>query len=171
MFDNPLEDRLRANAGTLFEQDKELPAGHRERFEQRLKTANAEAIRQSGKVAAWKTRFIATAAAAAVLTGFVFLLNPFAGEQASTELADVRNYYSMLLEEQVEATRQLIQQVDETNREILFTDVELIENDPIPDVQITDDEYIILVANFYTNKIEILQDMQNIIIATASNFY
>ena len=171
MFDNLLENRLRENAGTVFGQGKEPPAGHRERFEQRLKTANTEAIRQSGKVAAWKMRFVATGAAAAVLIGFVFLLNPLEGKQQSTALADVRNYYHMLLEEQVETTRQLIQQVDETQREILFADVEFIENEPIPDVQITDDEYIILVASFYTNKIEILQNMQNIIIATASEFY
>ena len=167
MFDTQLENRLKENAEAIFGQGKEPPAGHRERFEQRLK---ARVIRKSGRVAVWKTGLITTAAAA-VLTGFIFLLNPFAVKQQNTELADVRNYYSMLLEEQAEVTRQLIQQADETQREILFDNVELIENEPIPDVQITDDEYIILIASFYTDKIEILQNMQNIILETASNFY
>ena len=166
MFDTQLENRLKENAGMIFGQGKEPPAGHRERFEQRLK---ARVIRKSGRVAVWKTGLITTAAAA-VLTGFIFLLNPFAVKQQNTELADVRNYYNMLLEEEVETTLQLIQQVDETLREILLDNVELIENEPIPDVQITDDEYIILVASLYTNKIEILQNMQNIIRTTASNF-
>jgi len=167
MIDNQLENKLRENAGIIFGQGKEPPAGHRERFEQRLK---AKAVRKSGRVAVWKTGLITTAAAA-VLTGFIFLLNPFAKERPNAELADVRNYYNILLEEEVETTLQLIQAMDETQREILFDNVELIENEVIPDVQIPDDEYIILIASFYTDKIEILQNMQNIIRTTASNFY
>ena len=167
MFDTQLENKLRENANMIFGQGKEPPAGHRERFEQRLK---AKAVRKSGRVAVWKTGLITTAAAA-VLTGFIFLLNPFAKERPNAELADVRNYYNILLEEEVETTLQLIQAMDETQREILFDNVELIENEVIPDVQIPDDEYIILIASFYTDKIEILQNMQNIIRTTASNFY
>jgi hypothetical protein len=77
---------------------------------------------------------------------------------------DVYNYYSILLEEQAETTRQLIQQTTEgTNRDILFVNVDLIENEPLPDVQLTNDDYIVLIADFYTYKIETLQNIQNII--------
>jgi hypothetical protein len=48
--------------------------------------------------------------------------------------------------------------------------VEFIENKPVPDIQIPDDEYIILIASFYTRKIETLQNIQNIIKASESQF-
>ncbi|MDR2147332.1 MAG: hypothetical protein LBE91_12815 [Tannerella sp.] len=159
MFENQLENRLRENAGAIFGQEKELPAGHRERFERRLKE------RSNRK---WKIRLIATVAAAAVIAGFVFFPNLFAAKQQNDEPANVRSYYNMLLKEQAEATRQLIRQVDETHREVLYANVELIENNPAPDVQLPDDEYVILIADFYRNKIERLQNIQDIIAATTT---
>jgi hypothetical protein len=178
MYNNQFEDRLKEHAETLFGQGKEPPAGHRARFEQRLRemdvannrafdsttqTGRAEVTHKSGKTVLWKAWLITTVAAAAVLIGVVCLLHPFSAEQQSPTIADVRNYYSVLLEEQAESTRQLIQQVDETNRKVLFDEVDLVENDPLPDIQIPDDEYIVLIASFYTYKIEELQNIQNII--------
>jgi hypothetical protein len=185
MFDSQFEDRLKENAEAIFGQEMELPVGHRERFEQRLKevgmgregfhekafspfeqTVNSETVLQSGKVVSWKTWLVTAVAVAAVLAGFVFVLNPFAEEHPNTELANVRNYYSMLLGEQVEATRQLILQVDENHRETLLTNVDFIENESIPDILIPDDEYIIMIASFYSYKIETLQNIQDLIIAS-----
>jgi len=162
-----LENRIKENAEAIFEPDMELPDGHRQRFEQRLETVRVgqgeETAGKSDKIASWKIGFITTVVVAAALIGFVFLLNPFAKEQNRNALADVRNYYNMQLEEQADATRNLILQVDETHRETLFANVDFIENEPLPDVQITDDEYIILIADFYSTKIETLQNIQNII--------
>jgi hypothetical protein len=186
MINKQLENQLRENAEIIFGQKKELPAGHRDRFEKRLKasktgqksaynkkalpieakTDNNEASRKSGIVKSLKIGLITSVAVAAILIGIVFLLNPFYKEPKSNELADVRNYYDMLLEEQAEATRQLIQQVDEVHREILFANVKFIENEPIPVIQIPDDSYIILIASIYTTKIETLQNIQELIKAT-----
>lgn len=188
-----LEDRLKQHAKELFGQEKEPPAGHRERFEQRLKDfslrvaddqsqtdGNNSKYDIAGSVTAKqsiittrnrKIWIITTIAAAAVLVGFVFLLNPFAFEQQNPTLAEVRSFYSIQLEEKAEATRQLIQQVDEINREILLVNVDLIENDSLPDVQMPDDEYIVLIAGFYSYKIEILQNIQDLINETESFIY
>ena len=172
MIKNHLEKRLRENAETVFSQGKEPPAGHRERFEQRLKALdrrqdtffpNTTTPRQ---FTAGKKWLVATAAAA-VIAGFMFLLNPFSNEYQRSELADVRNYYSMRLGEEADVTRQLIQYVDETHQSILIANVEYIENEMIPDMQLTNDDYIKLLVGFYTNKIEILQNLQNIIIETS----
>ena len=166
MLDSQFENKLKENAKALFGQEKEPPAGHRTRFEQRLKESNGnnDGKRQTSLVKMRKIRIITLAATAAVLAGLVFLLNPFFREQQDPTLAEVRNYYSIQLEEAAEVTRLLIQQVDETNRSNFLQDVAMIENDPLPEVQMTDEDYIVLIADFYTLKIEILQNMQKLII-------
>ena len=206
MYNNHFEAILKKHAGYLFGKEKELPAGHRERFEQRLnchversrnistlnnmrflrfgqndkrngrndtkKDLSSIGVKQRSnpiKAITRKKWLITTIAVAAVFIGFIFLLNPFAAKQQGTTLADVRNYYSMLLEEEALTTLLLIQQVDEVNREILLANVDLIENDPLPEVQITDEDYIILIADFYTTKIESLQNMQDIIMTNTLN--
>ena len=186
MNNNQFETKLKKHADDLFGKEKELPDGHRERFEQRLKdfslqknnigisqsdsNDNADTLfavskQQSnpGKTVLWKKWLITTVATAAVLAGIVFILNPFAKEQQNQELTYVRNYYNILLEEETVATRLLIQQVDEVNQEILLANVDLIENDQLPEVQMPDEDYIVLIAGFYMYKIEILQSIQSAI--------
>ena len=173
MIKNQLEKKIKENAEAIFWPDMDLPDGHRQRFEQRLKAVRVgkkeETAGKPGKIASRKIGIIISVTAAAVLICFVFLFNPFVKEQNRYALADVRNYYIIQLEEQADATRQLIRQVDETHRETLFANVDFIENEPFPDVQITDDEYIILIASFYSTKIETLQNLQNIIKTTESH--
>jgi hypothetical protein len=197
MPDNKLENKIREHVGEIFGRSKEPPAGHRGRFEQRLKelrvdsetvsrkgagcpvrveedgytgnTASVEPSEQSGivqktgKVISLKKWLVASVAVAAVVSVFLFLSDLSYGSQPSPELADVRNYYNMQLEEQVDVTRQLVQHVDKAHREALLANIEQIENEPVPVVQIPDDEYIVLIADVYTNKIETLQNLQNII--------
>ena len=185
MNNNQFETKLKKHANDIFGMGKELPDGHRERFEQRLKDfssqlRNADSLQSNsndneetlftenqqinpGKTVLWKKWLITTATTAAILAGIVFILNPFAVEQQSQTLTNVRNYYNILLEEETVATRLLIQQVDEVNQEILLANVDLIKNDPLPDVQMPDDDYIVLIAEFYMYKIEILQNIQDAI--------
>lgn len=175
MPDRKFEDRIKEHAGEIFGQGVELPAGHRARFEQRLKDINAqgvgeaatqtenEIVNQSIISISLRRLLTVSIAAAAVILGFIFLRPSLTSEQQNPELAEVRNYYNMQLEEQVDATIQLIQHVDEAHRTEFLVNVEQIENDPIPDVQITDDEYIVLIASIYTNKIESLQNIQNLL--------
>jgi hypothetical protein len=188
MSDNKLENKIKEYAGEIFGREIELPSGHRERFKQRLKrlhtgceagrqeeagctagvknnasaTTATETEQKSGAVVSLKRWLIASVAAAAVIAGFIFRLKPsVVDSQPNRE--DVCNYYNMQLEEQVDATRQLLHHVDEAHREVLLADVERIENEPLPDVQLMDDEYIVLIAGIYTSKIETLQNLQNII--------
>jgi hypothetical protein len=186
MSDQSLENKIKKHADAIFGGDVALPSGHRERFKQRLKELNdmtqaafpedteltenvrsagqPETRQKPGKVLSFKKRLIISVAVAAVMAGFVFLLNLFVEKyQPDQKLADVRNYYKMQLEIQVDETRRLIQHVDETYREALLANIEQIENEPLPDVLITDDEYIVLIAGIYTRKIETLQNVQNII--------
>lgn len=189
MSDNKLENKIREQAGEIFGKDRELPSGHRERFERQLDElhtgrragdcqeagcpAHAENVtwagqmggkpQKSGKVISLVKWLATSAAVAAVVAALVFLPDPSAANQPDSKLADIRNYYTMQLEEQVDATKQLIQRVDEVHREALLANIRQIENEPVPDVQITDDEYIVLIAGVYTHKIETLQNLQNII--------
>jgi len=183
MIDSQLEEQLRDNAEAVFGKGKELPAGHRERFEQRLKSFREgrkdvqgnrilNPIRQVvgksklGKIISSKKWLVASVAVAALLAGFVFVLNPFEIKTQSDSLVDLCYYYNIQIKEQAAYTRQLISQVDETNREILFANVDFIENEPIPDVQLSDDDYCLLITNFYENKIETLQNIQDLICTT-----
>jgi hypothetical protein len=178
MLKDKFETIIKEHAGEIFGQDAALPDGHRKRFEQRLadRTPRTDSAALAGSAAsrelAVDRRHVdrvtylkkwLTAAAAAVLAGILFLLNRPADEPHGTELADVRNYYSMQLEEQADATRHLALNVDDACRETLLAGIERIENIPIPEVQIPDDEYIVLIATVYENKMEALQNIQNII--------
>ena len=173
MLNDKLENKIIKHAGEVFGQAKEPLAGHRERFEQRLIAHEAEAIdsaesdapviiHKNGKVIQLKKALIAAITAAAVIAGFIVLSDSPVEKSQGTELADVRNYYSMQFEDLVDSTKLLIQKIDiEEHKAFLLTNIEQIENEPIPDVQITDNEYIVLIAMVYTNKIEALQIMQN----------
>ena len=182
MFDDKFENEIKKHAGEIFGQEINLPAGHREKFEKRLREQNtadatdegvAEDLKETkgaAIVACDQTKIvplrkiITAIAAAAVFVGFLIMHNIQADDSQSTELAEVRNYYNFLLEEQVDATKLLVSKVDEEDyRKFLNSNIEQIENTAVPDVQITDEEYIVLIANVYTDKIEALQNMQNII--------
>jgi hypothetical protein len=164
MFDEKFENKIKKHAGEIFGHDDELPAGHRKRFEQRLKAQNVEQFNVVTVNKSLKKWLITVVAAAAVFAGLIFLSDVPAEEEQRPALADVRNFYSMQFEEAVDATKLLVQDVDEEYQRIdLLAGIEEIEKEPVPDVQITDDEYIEFLAIVYTNKIEILKNIQNII--------
>ena len=182
MHDDKFENEIKKHTGNIFGQNRELPAGHRERFEQRLKahrdslTDNNDLYKQDevhvtavvkqkkGFIVKFEKWFAGAAAVAAVIAGFIFLTDTTEEDNDTLRIEDVRNYYSMQLEEQVEATKLLVSKVDEEDyRKFLTSNIEQIENTAVPDVQVTDEEYIVLIANVYTDKIEALQNMQNII--------
>ena len=182
MFDDRFEYEIKKHAESIFGQGSELPEGHRERFEQRLKerrnslTDNNERSKpeivpdtgivkqKKGIIVQFEKWFAGAAAVAAVIIGFMFLTDTMTEEQTGPRVDDVRNYYSMQLEEQVEATKLLVSKVDEEDyREFLSSNIEQIKNTAVPDVQVTDEEYIVLIASVYTDKIEALRNMQNIL--------
>jgi len=178
MLDDKLEEKIKEHAGEIFGQEINLPVGHRERFEQRLleqkrieasveilgDCANETVVsRRQGKAIPLRKIFVAVITIAAIFAGIIITRDTSSTDTQSPELAEVSNYYSLLLEEQIDITKQLIQSIDEEgHRDALLENIERI-NTPVPDVQMPDDEYIILIANIYANKIESLQDLQNII--------
>lgn len=175
MSDDKFENRIKEHAEEIFGQDVEPLAGHRARFEQRLKGLKVQepkelivktengSVNKLVRVVLLKSWLTISTAVAAVVIGCLFLLPSLTEEQQSPEVTEVRNYYTLQLEEQVDATMQLIQFVDEAHRTEFLTSVQQIENDPIPEVQITDDEYIVLISNVYANKIESLRNIQNLL--------
>ena len=189
MFNDKFENEVKKRASEILEQGKEPPAGHRERFEQRLKEPQkvelninkslgvrrtseqpycndetATVAGKSRKVVLLRKVLVAVTAAAAVIAGFVILHNRSTEESHESMIVDVRNYYDMKLEEQIDATKQLLQSINQDEqRMIILANIEQIKKETVPDVQIPDDEYIILIANVYTNKIEVLQNLQNVI--------
>ena len=176
MLDGKFENKIRNHADKIFGQGKEPPVGHRERFEQRLKVEYAKTtaaeedveavvtVRKSDKAISLRKVLIAAISTAAVIAGFIMLISTPTEEFQASELADVRNYYNMRLEEQIDATKLLIQNIDEPeHRDVLLANIEHIKSITVPDVQITDDEYIVLIASVYTNKIETLQNLQDLL--------
>ena len=182
MLDDRFENEIKKHAENIFGKGSELPEGHRERFEQRLKErrnsstdnddrSKSEIVpdtgivkQKKGIIVQFEKWFAGAAAVAAVIIGFIFLKDTTAEDNDAPRIEDVRNYYSMQLEEQVEATKLLVSKVDEEDyRKFLSSNIEQIENTGVPDVQVTDEEYIVLIANVYTDKIEALQNMQNIL--------
>jgi hypothetical protein len=156
-------DKIEANADAVFGRGGKLPDGHRERFEHRLNQMGSERATEHPII--WKKRLftVTILISAAMIAGFVFLLNLTTEPPSRSELAEVSHYYHMQLEEQADITKRLVQSMEHSNREALLANIEEIENEPVPAVQIPDDEYIILISTVYTHKIEALQNIQNII--------
>lgn len=154
-----IEKKIRAHAVEIF--GGTLPEGHRERFEQRLRTSAAAARggKASGKRPSTRWQI---AAAAAMLAGALILWNRPA-EGGATALAEVRNYYEMQLASQAEAVRQQALSLDGVCRETLLEHIAQIENAPTPEVQIPDDDYIVLIVHLYEDRRDALQHIQQII--------
>jgi putative component of toxin-antitoxin plasmid stabilization module len=185
-------DRTEADMEAIFGREGVLPDGHRERFERRLRWFHAER-RGDGRLVtpgAWKVQagegdrvFVSQKRAvaqramirggwmmaaavfvgAAMVVGFVWLLNPATEEPVRSELAEVRSYYHAQLEEQAGVTKCLVRRVEAANRDVLLASIEEIEREPVPEVQIPDEDYIVLIARVYAHKMEALQKIQNIV--------
>ncbi|MDR1380708.1 MAG: hypothetical protein LBJ47_04425 [Tannerella sp.] len=188
MSKDKFEKTVKKHAAEIFGQHAELPAGHRERFEQRLgthgertreagcqpalmpmsdarsweRTREAGCKARRGRVAAIRKWLIATAAVAAALAAAI-LFRPNPPAEQDSGLTEVRSYYGLQLEEQADATRQLAFHMDSLHREALLAGIERIEREPVPDMQIPDDEYIVLIVNLYESRMETLRNIRDII--------
>lgn len=165
MLDRKLENKIKKHAEEIFGQGKNPPAGHRVRFEQRLKEQQKVRMQNERNTRRLpiKKYVLRVAAVAALLAGLLWGWQQKTDESAYPDVAEVRNFYHIQLEEQVDATKQLVQMIDGKHRDALLAHVEHIEKDPIPEVQLPDDEYIVLLADVYSQKIESLQHIQHII--------
>jgi len=149
-----LEKKLKKHAGDIF--GSEPQAGHRDRFAVKL-----AARRKTRRLTAF-VRY-ATLAAAAVATLFLLkTIAPPTGEPVEESFGDTRNYYSMLLENEIESTRMLLDGLDNRSREEIMEDIETIQTETYPFSE-TGEQNETLLVSIYSSKIETLQHIQSIL--------
>lgn len=160
--ENKLEERLRAEAAEIFAADAP-PAGHRERFAGRL-DAWRESRRRRRRT--WRLTLGAVTLAAAVVLAAVWLW-PAAGtvsdgaDDASESPIEVQRYYAMRLDDELEATRALIDRhPDSDDRRELLDELHAMQADEMPDVQLADGDRITLIVRVYSTKIDALKRIQ-----------
>jgi hypothetical protein len=150
-----LEKKIREQAETVF--NSEPGAGHRERFAGKL------AARRKRRTAIFRSLAVCTGVAAAFLVAVLLIKTVFQpGDSREEESFDeVRNYYGMLLEDEIESTEQLLSTVDDCYRESIRKDIEFIRTDTFfPE---NGEQNKFLLVSMYSSKIEALQHIQNIL--------
>jgi hypothetical protein len=147
-----LEKKIKEHAETVFGSEPE--AGHRDRFAGKL-----AAHRKSRRLAA-VVRHAALVAAAAAVAAVFLIKTP--GEPDEDSFVDTQNYYSMLLEDEIESTRQLLDGLDNSSRDEIMKDIESIQAETYPFSE-TGEQNEALLVNIYSSKIESLQHIQSIL--------
>ena len=66
----------------------------------------------------------------------------------------------MKLDHELEATRALIGDTDNEDRRALLEELQAMQAEDVPDVQLPDDERITLIVRVYTSKIDALKQIQ-----------
>jgi hypothetical protein len=153
-MNNILEDKIREHAEEIF--GREPTQGHRDRFAGKL---NPTGI----KIRITIPQIISYAAVAAV---FAFALyQTFKTEviQESEPVAEVQNYYSMLLRDKIEAIEQLLPQVDEEDRASLMEDIENLQKEADFSMENSNENNTAFVVMTYSSKIEALQHIRQIL--------
>jgi len=153
---NILENKIRKHAEEIF--GSEPLEGHRDRFAGKLDAIASKkrfSIRQ----------IISYAAIAAVFAGCVFFLHRTSKHDFIFDepLPEVQNYYAMLLQDQIDAIEQLIQQVDEQDRVSLIEDIENLQKEADLSVAESDENNTTFIVMTYSSKIEALQHIHNIL--------
>ncbi|MDR1602810.1 MAG: hypothetical protein LBS42_10340 [Tannerella sp.] len=150
-----LENKIRTHAETIF--GCELKAGHRERFAGKL------AAKRNRRPVPVRIITVCTTAAAAIAAA-VFLLTTFVrpvDDRDDESFDDVRNYYNMLLEDEIESTEQILLTIDNRYREEIRQDIEFIRSET--SFMESGEQNKVLLVNIYSSKIEALQHIRNIL--------
>jgi hypothetical protein len=156
-----IEQKIRKNTSKIFYSE---PAnGHRERFAEKLSAM------QKPKRIAFVSRFGYIAAAVIIATFIVFAPQPAEDENTAwndIRIIEVQRYYAMLLDDEVETTKTLLQSIDEQSRNEIFKDIKLMQADNgiIPDA-LTDEEKAAIIVSVYSRKFESLQNLQDNMLA------
>jgi hypothetical protein len=105
-------------------------------------------------------------AAAAIFAGIVFFYQWTAqpaeinGEDV---LSEVQNYYIMQFEDEAATVEQLLQNVDENDRNAVLKDIESMREEAAQSIQSPEEETLSWIVNTYSFKIEALQHIRNIL--------
>ena len=153
---NKLENKIREHAEEIF--GSEPLEGHRDRFAGKLITAG-------NKKSISFRQIINYTAVAAIFAGCIFFLHrTFTPHSMQDEpLSEVQNYYSMLLQDQIDAIEQLLQRVDIEDRSSLMTDIETVQKEADFSMENSDEKNPEYIARIYSSKIEALQHIHNIL--------
>ena len=81
-------------------------------------------------------------------------------DDAAESPVEVQRYYAMKLDHELEATRTLIDNIDDEDRRDLLDELHAMQAEDMPDVQLADDEQITLIVRVYTSKIDALKRIQ-----------
>lgn len=133
-----------------------MSEGHRLRFEAKLETAMQHKERQKNNV----RRLIIWTAAAAACLAIVITLNINVSNDTEEPFAEVHNYYSMLLEEEMKTTMQALDNMDDTYKTEVWQDIETLLGEPIPFREDGEQNTSLMIAA-YSSKIEALQQIKN----------
>ena len=161
-----LEKKIQENIDEIF--DFKPENGHCQRFEQKL-------AKQQKNKCTYRSTWLKYAAAAAIITiaFFVFELQTSENEDMALHdihIIEVERYYAMQLDDEIRATKQLLDNIDEQYRNELLSDIKLMQIDKgiIPSA-LDDERKTALIVSVYTRKIESLQNLQSNILAYNKN--
>jgi hypothetical protein len=155
-----IEEKIRENAEKIFE--AKLPEAHRERFADKL----AKAGKTKRRALILRLAY-STSVAAAILVGLL-IFKPSDNENTAFEankeirIADVQQYYAMQLENEIEATKAALKNVDAENRQRIIADMEKMQtsDNDILSSRLDDEKKAALLCSNYSRKVEVLQNLQ-----------
>ena len=155
-----LEKKIKEQAEELF--DSEPLQGHRDRFAGKL-----DDVKEVGnKKRTSFHKIISYISIAAVFAGCIFMLHRALNpdyQQEDEPLSVVQNYYSMLLQNKIEDIEQLLQQVDENDRDLLMKDIEDLFAETDFAIENSDENNAEFIVMTYSFKIEALQHIQTVL--------
>lgn len=173
---NRLEHTIKTHSHEIFACG-EPKDGHRERFARRLEALHAATTSEVGtdthlthetkannrRNRMWRILTGVVTTAAAVMAGiWLFTSRPEMTAPLSSEdsPADVQNHYAMLFENELETTKQLLSLMDGNERAKVLEELETMEAEQMPEVQMTDEHKITLIVSVYSSRITALQQIQ-----------
>ena len=149
--------------------------GHFERLEAKLTAVQKLSAQQKSKRVYTLTWLKYAAAAAAILIIAFFIVKPQAPNTTSIALhnahiVEVEQYYAMQLNNEIRATKKLLVNIDEQDRNEVLQDIKLMlsDRDDIPNA-LDDEAKEAVIALSYTRKIEALQNLQTNLLAHQKN--
>ncbi|MDR1346942.1 MAG: hypothetical protein LBJ63_00710 [Prevotellaceae bacterium] len=158
-----IEKKISENINEIF--DSKPESGHRERFAAKLSAKRKPKYMLSKPY----LKYVVAAAAIAVIAFFVFKPEKtYDGNIASADIniAEVKQYYAMQLNDEIDATKELLQNIDEQYRNEILGDIKLMELDEnkIPNA-LDNERKAALIVSIYRRKIESLQNLQSNLLA------
>ncbi|MDR2293284.1 MAG: hypothetical protein LBE11_07410 [Prevotellaceae bacterium] len=158
-----VEEKISENINEIFGGKPEK--GHRERFAEKL------SLMQKPKHKSFISylKYIATTAAVVAVAFFVFKTEKTEDKSTAfndVHIAEVKQYYAMQLNDEIDATKELLKNIDEPYRNELLSDIKLMEIDEneIPNT-LDNERKTALVVSIYKRKIESLHNLQSSLLA------